>query len=49
MFIPDFPGGTVDKNLAANAGDTGLIPGQGSEIPHAGEQLTPGTTATQLL
>jgi len=29
MFIPDFPGGTVDKNLAANAGDTGLIPGQG--------------------
>ena len=21
----DFPGGTVDKNLPANAGDTGLI------------------------
>ena len=29
MFIPDFPGGTVDKNPAANAGDTGSIPGQG--------------------
>ena len=25
----DFPGGTVDKNLPANAGDTGLIPGPG--------------------
>ena len=36
-------------NPPCSAGDTGLIPGQGSEIPHAGEQLTPGTTATQLL
>ena len=26
----DFPGGTVDNNLPANAGDTGLIPGPGS-------------------
>ena len=25
----DFPGGTVDKNLPANAGDTGSIPGKG--------------------
>ena len=25
----DFPGGTVDKNPPANAGDTGLIPGLG--------------------
>ena len=24
---PDFPGGTVDKNPPANAGDTGSIPG----------------------
>ena len=23
----DFPGGTVDKNLPANAGDMGAIPG----------------------
>ena len=26
----DFPGGTVVKNLPANAGDKGLIPGLGS-------------------
>ena len=25
----DFPGGTVDRNLLANAGDTGSIPGPG--------------------
>ena len=25
----DFPGGAVDNNAAANAGDTGLTPGQG--------------------
>ena len=25
----DFPGGTVDWNLPANAGDMGLIPGPG--------------------
>ena len=25
----DFPGGPVDKNLPANVGDTGLIPGLG--------------------
>ena len=26
---PDFPCGAVDKNLPANAGDTGWIPGPG--------------------
>ena len=25
----DFPGGTMDKKLTANAGDMGLIPGPG--------------------
>ena len=25
----DFPGGTLEKNLPANAGDMGLIPGLG--------------------
>jgi len=25
----DFPGGAVDKNWSASAGDTGLIPGLG--------------------
>ena len=30
----DFPGGTVVKNLPANAGDTGLSPGPGrSHMP----------------
>ena len=29
-----FPGGTVDKNLPANSGDTGSIPGPGgSHMP----------------
>ena len=27
MPVPDFPGGTVDKNPPANAGDLGSIPG----------------------
>ena len=29
------------KNLPANAGDTGSIPGQGTKIPHAAKQLSP--------
>ena len=28
-IFTDFSGGTVDKNLPGNAGDTGLIPGPG--------------------
>ena len=35
MQKKDFPGGRVDKNLPANAGDMGLIPG-----PHALGQLS---------
>ena len=31
------------KNLPFNAGDVGSIPGQGTKIPHATEQLTPNT------
>ena len=32
----DFPGSTVVKNLPANAGDTGLIPGLGgSHMPRS--------------
>ena len=27
--MADFPGGTVEKNLPANAGNTGSIPGLG--------------------
>ena len=31
----------VVKNPSCNAGDMGLIPGQGTKIPHAEEQLKP--------
>ena len=31
----DFSGTTVVKNLPCNAGDMGLIPGQGTKIPYA--------------
>ena len=30
----DFPGGPVVKNLPCKAGYVGLIPGQGTKIPH---------------
>ena len=35
-----FPGGLVAGDPLANAGDTGLIPGLGTKIPHAAEQVT---------
>ena len=31
----DFPGGPLVKNPPSNTGDTDLIPGQGTKIPHA--------------
>ena len=34
-----YPGGSVVKNLPANAGDTDSIPGWRTKIPHALEQL----------
>ena len=43
-----FPGGPVVKNLPCNAGDTGLIPGWGTKIPHVEEQLIPRVTTTEL-
>ena len=46
MITQGFPSGSVVKNLPANAGDTGLIPGPGRS-PHATEQLSPGTTTIQ--
>ena len=36
----DFPGGPVVKNMRFNAGDVGLIPGQGTKIPHVAGQLS---------
>ena len=37
----DYPGGPVVKNLPYNAGDAGSIPGWGTKIPYALEQLSP--------
>ena len=39
MHKADFPGGTEDKNLPANAGDMGSIPGPG-RFSCAKEQLS---------
>ena len=33
-------------SLPCNSGDEGLIPGQATKIPHATEQLSPGTATT---
>ena len=33
----DFPAGPVVKNVPCNAGNTGLIPGQGTKVPHGEE------------
>ena len=46
LIHTDFPGGAVIKNLPANAGNMGLIPGPG-KIPHAAEQLSPRATTTE--
>ena len=40
----NFPAGPVVKNLPSNAGDAGLIPGQGTKNPHVAEQLSQCTT-----
>ena len=37
-----FPGGPVIENLPSSTGQTSLIPGQGTKIPHAtGQQASP--------
>ena len=43
----DFPGGPVAKNPPSNAGDSGSIPGQGTEVPHDAGQLSPRSTTTE--
>ena len=45
----DFPGGPVVKNLPCNARDVGLIPGWGTKIPYAVEQLSPCTATTECM
>ena len=37
----------VVKNLPANVGGMGSIPGLGTKIPHAAEQLNPWATTTE--
>ena len=37
---PGLPCGSVVRNTPSNAGDMGLIPGQGTKIPHASGQLS---------
>ena len=39
-MFKDFPGGPGLKNSLCNAGDVGSIPGQGTKIPHAMEQIS---------
>ena len=41
----DFP--VVDKNPPFKVGDMGLIPGQGTKIPHAVRQLSPHATTRE--
>ena len=43
----DFAAGPVVKNPPLNAGDAGLIPGQGTKIPHATKQINVPTTTTE--
>ena len=40
LDIRDSPGGPEVKNVSCSAGDVSLIPGQGTKIPHAKEQLS---------
>ena len=46
-LIQDFPGGPVVKNPSSNGGDVGLVPGQGTKIPHASGQLSPRYATTE--
>ena len=43
----DFLDGSVIKNLSCSAKDAGSVPGQGTKIPHALEQLSLGITTTE--
>ena len=41
MHSPDFPDGSVVKNLPCHAGEVGSIPGEGTQTSHAVGQLSP--------
>ena len=47
--ISDFPGGPGVKPLASSAGDAGLIPGWGANIPHAAGKLSQHTTTREFM
>ena len=38
MLYWDFPGGPLERHQAPKAGDLGLIPDQGTRIPHAAKK-----------
>ena len=46
-WLRDFLGGPVVKNSISNAGHEGLIPSQGTRIPHAMGQISLHTTTTK--
>ena len=46
--IREFPGGPVVKNPPSNAGDTGLIPGQGTKMPYTSGQWILWATSKSL-
>ena len=49
FMCEDFPGGPVVKTPPCNARDVGLIPGHGTKIPHAAEQLSPHATSRECV
>ena len=46
-ILETFSGGSVVKNPPCNAGDLSSIPGWGTKILHAMEQLSPQATSTE--
>ena len=46
-MLGDFLGSPVINNPPSNAGDVGLIPGRGTKIPHATEQLSQNTVTAE--
>ena len=48
IWAGDFPGGPMDKSPPSIAGNMGLVPGQGTMIPHAvGQLLSPQARTTE--
>ena len=45
--LPSLHGGPVVKNLPCNTRDTGLIPGQETEVPHVAGQLRSPAATTE--